>query len=91
MQGYAQEICRTRFFVGLRIEVNAPGVLAAIRPCLKDHLLHLHMEIGPFTQVKKDLIVCLFLPFFAVRVNQMHQIHPQIVIDSRPANDSLVF
>ena len=33
MQGYAQEICRTRFFVGLRIEVDAPGVLAAIRPC----------------------------------------------------------
>ena len=34
MQGYAQDICRTRFFVGLRIEVDAPGVLAAIRPCL---------------------------------------------------------
>ena len=33
MQGYAQETCRTRFFVGLRIEVDAPGVLAAIRPC----------------------------------------------------------
>ena len=33
MQVYAQEICRTRFFVGLRIEVDAPGVLAAIRPC----------------------------------------------------------
>ena len=33
MQGYAQEICRTWFFVGLRIEVDAPGVLAAIRPC----------------------------------------------------------
>ena len=33
MQGYAQEICRTRFIVGLRIEVDAPGVLAAIRPC----------------------------------------------------------
>ena len=32
MQGYAKEICRTRFFVGLRIEVDAPGVLAAIRP-----------------------------------------------------------
>ena len=33
MQGYAQEICRTRFFVGLRIEVDAPGILAAIRGC----------------------------------------------------------
>ena len=33
MQGYAKEICRTWFFVGLRIEVDAPGVLAAIRPC----------------------------------------------------------
>ena len=32
MQGYAQKICPTRFFVGLRIEVDAPGVLAAIRP-----------------------------------------------------------
>ena len=32
MQDYAQEICRTRFFVGLRIEVDAPGVLAVIRP-----------------------------------------------------------
>ena len=32
MQGYGQEICQTRFFVGLRIEVDAPGVLAAIRP-----------------------------------------------------------
>ena len=32
MQGYAQAICRTRFFVGLRNEVDAPGVLAAIRP-----------------------------------------------------------
>ena len=32
MQDYAQEICRTRFLVGLRIEVEAPGVLAAIRP-----------------------------------------------------------
>ena len=32
MQGYAQEIFRTRFFVGLRIEMDAPGVLAAIRP-----------------------------------------------------------
>ena len=31
MQGYAQEICRTRFFVGLRIEVDAPAILAAIR------------------------------------------------------------
>ena len=31
MQGYAQEICRTRFIVRLRIEVDAPGVLAAIR------------------------------------------------------------
>ena len=35
MQGYAQEICRTQFFVGLRIEVDAPGVLAAIRPWLE--------------------------------------------------------
>ena len=32
MQGYAQKICRTRVFVGLRIEVDAPGVVAAIRP-----------------------------------------------------------
>ena len=32
MQGYAQEICRTWIFVGLRIEVDAPGVLSAIRP-----------------------------------------------------------
>ena len=35
MQGYAQEICRTWFLVGLRIEVDAPGVLAALRPCMK--------------------------------------------------------
>ena len=34
MQSYAQETCRTRFFVGLRIEVDAPAVLAAIRPWL---------------------------------------------------------
>ena len=34
MQGYDQEICQTRFFVGLRIEVDAPGILAAIRPWL---------------------------------------------------------
>ena len=33
MLGYAQEISRTQFFVGLRIEVDAPGILAAIRPC----------------------------------------------------------
>ena len=32
MQGYDQEICQTRFFVGLRIKVDAPGVLAALRP-----------------------------------------------------------
>ena len=32
MQGLAQDIFRTRFFVGLRIEVDAPGVLAALRP-----------------------------------------------------------
>ena len=32
MQGYAQDICRTLFFVGLGIEVDAPVVLAAIRP-----------------------------------------------------------
>ena len=37
MQSYAQEICRTRFFVGLRIEVDAPGVLAVIRPWAHDH------------------------------------------------------
>ena len=49
------------------------------------------MEIGPFTQVKKDIWSFAFLDISAVRVNQMHQIHPQIVIDSRPANDSLVF
>ena len=30
MQGYAQEIYRTQFFVGLRIQVEAPGVLAAL-------------------------------------------------------------
>ena len=30
--GYAKEICWTLFFVGLRIEVDAPGVLAALRP-----------------------------------------------------------
>ena len=35
MQGYAQAICRTRFFVGLKIEVDAPGVLAALRPWIE--------------------------------------------------------
>ena len=38
MQGYDQEICRTRFFVGLRIEVDAPGTLAAIRPWMTARL-----------------------------------------------------
>ena len=32
MHGFAQKVCRTRFFVGLKIGVDAPGVLAAIRP-----------------------------------------------------------
>ena len=44
MQGYAQAICRTRFFVGLKIEVDAPGVLAAIRPCSS-----LTLYIPPFS------------------------------------------
>ena len=35
MQGYAKEICWTCFFVGLRIEEDAPGVLAAIRPWME--------------------------------------------------------
>ena len=32
--GFAHEICRTRFFVGLIIGVDAPGVLAALRACV---------------------------------------------------------
>ena len=34
MKGYTQEICRTRFFVGLRIEVETLGVLAALSLCV---------------------------------------------------------
>ena len=59
MQGYAQEICRTRFFVGLRIEVDAPGILAAIRPC----------TVGP-----SEILVQNFLSLGAL-FNWQRQLH----------------
>ena len=31
MHGFDQKICRTRFFVGLKIGVDAPGILATLR------------------------------------------------------------
>ena len=52
MQGYAKEICRTWFFVALRIEVDAPGVIASIRPRLWTDDLCFRYQILKFKGVQ---------------------------------------
>ena len=63
MQGYAQEICRTRFFVGLKIEVDAPGVLAAIRPCDNICSGWFRTERGKSGYSNREIQIYIYLDF----------------------------